>query len=358
MIGVYKFVGIVNLFDIYPDFLFPIYKKGNAFFFHNGGKNRIYSFDHATKSVCKKIIFLDCQDIHITNISKKEYFFVNDMPIYAFQSSEKEIICCDLGNMIKYLNKFESEDLILTKQINRFINENILQYGICEFFKAFPKKHFLNHPLLPVNRYRTGLTTKIKKNMGVIGKILKLINDMGLYMTERNLCMNLQQEVKNHYIAEVNFNKLKRDLNKDNKKLNYSIRCRNAVVNKDNNELIILIIENCHILIALQKKGTLGNHLWNYMKNHIYNYSFYDYSFGNEYDIPIEENFRKDVSVMCNLSQEIEEKGITIGRAEGETGLIIKMYKNGFTAEQIASATDKNVEEVKAIIAGEKPVLA
>ena len=24
---------------------------------------------------------------------------------------------------------------------------------------------------------------------------------------------------------------------------------------------------------------------------------------GNEYDIPVEENFRKDVSVMCNLSQ-------------------------------------------------------
>uniref|UniRef100_UPI00189D4504 PD-(D/E)XK nuclease family transposase n=1 Tax=Roseburia intestinalis TaxID=166486 RepID=UPI00189D4504 len=34
---------------------------------------------------------------------------------------------------------------------------------------------------------------------------------------------------------------------------------------------------------------------------------------GNEYDIPIEENFRKDVSVMCNLSQGIEEKGIAIG---------------------------------------------
>ena len=65
---------------------------------------------------------------------------------------------------------------------------------------------------------------------------------------------------------------------------------------------------------------------------------------GNEYDIPIEENFRKDVSVMCNLSQGIEEKGIAIGRAEGEAGLIIKMYKNGFTAEQIASATDKDID--------------
>ena len=47
---------------------------------------------------------------------------------------------------------------------------------------------------------------------------------------------------------------------------------------------------------------------------------------GNEYDIPIEENFRKDVSVMCNLSQGIKEDGIAIG----EAGLIMKMYKNGF----------------------------
>ena len=74
---------------------------------------------------------------------------------------------------------------------------------------------------------------------------------------------------------------------------------------------------------------------------------------GKEYDIPIEENFRKDVSVMCNLSQGIEEKGIAIG----EAGLIMKMYKNGFTAEQIASATDKDIEEVKVIIAGKKPAL-
>ena len=75
---------------------------------------------------------------------------------------------------------------------------------------------------------------------------------------------------------------------------------------------------------------------------------------GKEYDIPIEENFRNDVSVMCNLSQGIKEDGIAIG----EAGLIMKMYKNGFTAEQIASATDKDIEEVKAIIAGQEPALA
>ena len=81
---------------------------------------------------------------------------------------------------------------------------------------------------------------------------------------------------------------------------------------------------------------------------------------GNEYNIPIEENMRKDVSAMCNLGEGIEEKGIAIGREkgriegriEGEAGLILKMYKNGLSAEQIASATDKPLEEVKEIIAG------
>lgn len=85
---------------------------------------------------------------------------------------------------------------------------------------------------------------------------------------------------------------------------------------------------------------------------------------GNEYDIPLEENFRKDMSTMCNLSQGVKEEGIAIGRregleegrregyAEGEAGLIMTMYKNGLLPEQIASATDKTVEEIKAIIQG------
>ena len=68
---------------------------------------------------------------------------------------------------------------------------------------------------------------------------------------------------------------------------------------------------------------------------------------GKEYDIPLEENFRKDMSTMCNLSQGVKEEGIAIGRAEGEAGLITKMYKNGLSIELIASATDKTIEEVK-----------
>ena len=74
----------------------------------------------------------------------------------------------------------------------------------------------------------------------------------------------------------------------------------------------------------------------------------------NEYEINIENNLRRDVSDMCNLSQglveEGREEGIAKGRAEGIAEIIIKMYNKGFTVEEIAETIDKDVEEVKEII--------
>ena len=60
---------------------------------------------------------------------------------------------------------------------------------------------------------------------------------------------------------------------------------------------------------------------------------------------------------ICNLSQGIKEDGIAIGEARKEEKIILNMHNNGFTVEQIAMATDKNVEEVKAIIAEKEPCL-
>ena len=86
----------------------------------------------------------------------------------------------------------------------------------------------------------------------------------------------------------------------------------------------------------------------------------------NEYDIPVANNIMEEVNIMCNLSQGIEDKaleagkavglaeGKTIGLAEGKTAaqidIILNMYKNNFTVEQIALATQHKVDEVKEII--------
>ena len=71
-----------------------------------------------------------------------------------------------------------------------------------------------------------------------------------------------------------------------------------------------------------------------------------------EYNIPIEDSIRKDVSVMWNLSQGIKEAGIAEGMEKGMEKVIMNMHNNGFTLEQILVATGMTVEEIKAVIAG------
>lgn len=69
-----------------------------------------------------------------------------------------------------------------------------------------------------------------------------------------------------------------------------------------------------------------------------------------EYDIPLEDNLRKDVSVMCNLSQGIVD--------ETKAEIILNMFENNFTVEQISLATKQSVEEVERIIKDNRFVLA
>ena len=68
-----------------------------------------------------------------------------------------------------------------------------------------------------------------------------------------------------------------------------------------------------------------------------------------EYHIPLEDNIREDVSVMCNLSQGIVDET----RAE----IIMNMFENNFTVEQIALATKLSIKEVETILAEKNPVL-
>ena len=82
---------------------------------------------------------------------------------------------------------------------------------------------------------------------------------------------------------------------------------------------------------------------------------------GNEFDIPLESDIRKDVNDMCNLSQGIKEQayvegtenGIAIGKQEEFAETIIKMYRKGYEAEQISDILDMEVEEIREIIENE-----
>ena len=86
-----------------------------------------------------------------------------------------------------------------------------------------------------------------------------------------------------------------------------------------------------------------------------------------EYDIPVDRNgIKEEVSVMCNLSEGVEEMGYAkgeaagivkgeaqgkvIGRTEERADIILKMHKKGYSLEQIMDVTDMSEAEIKAII--------
>jgi len=70
----------------------------------------------------------------------------------------------------------------------------------------------------------------------------------------------------------------------------------------------------------------------------------------HEYNIPISQEFREDVRIMCNLSTGIEDKAIA--------KIVMNMYKIGYTPNQIADAVGVSVDEVEAIIKKKEPAMA
>ena len=66
-------------------------------------------------------------------------------------------------------------------------------------------------------------------------------------------------------------------------------------------------------------------------------------------NIPISKEFRKDVSVMCNLSQGIVD--------DTKAEIILNMFKKGYTLEQIADVTEKSISEIEKIVKKE-PAMA
>ena len=81
----------------------------------------------------------------------------------------------------------------------------------------------------------------------------------------------------------------------------------------------------------------------------------------HEYNIPISQEFREDVRIMCNLSTGIEERATerATKKATEKTSekFILNMYKKGYTLDQIADVAETGVDEVEAIIKKKEPAI-
>ena len=78
----------------------------------------------------------------------------------------------------------------------------------------------------------------------------------------------------------------------------------------------------------------------------------------HEYNIPISQEFREDVRIMCNLSTGIEERATERATEKTSEKFILNMYKEGYTLDQIADVAETGVDEVEAIIKKKEPAMA
>ena len=73
-----------------------------------------------------------------------------------------------------------------------------------------------------------------------------------------------------------------------------------------------------------------------------------------EYQIPVSEELREEVNLMCNLSEGIEERAAEKAAEktlrETNKKVITNMHRKGYTLEQIAEIVEIKPEEVGKII--------
>ena len=117
MLKKYKLIGFVNLFNVIPDFVYPVFEFGGDYFFQHGKNDKIEEFEKVRDDICSKIIPLtDNADTTIT---------VESNPVYAFQNDDKTIRYGHVSYMKEYLLTVNTEDCILRKEIKDFFDEVI-----------------------------------------------------------------------------------------------------------------------------------------------------------------------------------------------------------------------------------------
>lgn len=118
----YKLHGIMNFFDIVPDFVRPIFEKDNDYFFQ--------TFNETTQ----KIEFAKVKESAIQHITPLSFLYVSgnyslqdkyySVALYAFQTTKKAVVISDFEGMVKILSLYKTDDEVLKKNIKRFIEEN------------------------------------------------------------------------------------------------------------------------------------------------------------------------------------------------------------------------------------------
>lgn len=117
----YKFVGVINFFGVYPDFIYPIFENNGKYYFQKTDNTLITSFNEIKDSLRINMInFLDKNTTKFINI--KDEYCIGDEAVVAFQTDTDQFLISDTSSFVSFISKFVTEDHILIEQIDTFLD--------------------------------------------------------------------------------------------------------------------------------------------------------------------------------------------------------------------------------------------
>lgn len=117
----YKLVGIMNLFNIVPDFVRPIFENDNKLYFQISNEKTaiITEFVPVKENAINNVILLNT----ITNnLKKREELTISNNPLFAFQTSEEYVFIGTFEEMRDFFKSFKADNQILSDEIRDFLN--------------------------------------------------------------------------------------------------------------------------------------------------------------------------------------------------------------------------------------------
>lgn len=126
IVSCYKLVGFINLYNIIPDFVYPVFSAHNKFYFQDGKSIFINKFYEVQTDLSNKIIFIKDLFIEELNDSTIPKMFCQNSPsVYAYQQNNEKYFMGDIVSFYNFINKQSNNDFIID-----FLIENKLNYNL------------------------------------------------------------------------------------------------------------------------------------------------------------------------------------------------------------------------------------
>lgn len=118
----YKFVGVINFFGVYPDFVYPIFENDGKYYFQRCENCTIKSFNEIKDNLFLKMVLFMDSNVSMSIKIKSEYL-IGDEPVIAFQLDKNNYFISDSTNFIPFISNFDTEDEILREEIDTLLDK-------------------------------------------------------------------------------------------------------------------------------------------------------------------------------------------------------------------------------------------